>query len=49
MRLITTCTMQRAPDCDMVLIHDDDLATIVSRHLIGGHIVLLMLAATRNS
>ena len=27
--LILTWTVQRAPDCDMVLVHDDDLARIL--------------------
>jgi hypothetical protein len=47
--------MQRATECDMVLIHDDDLVTIdelnhgaVSGHLIGSRIVLLMLEVTGN-
>jgi hypothetical protein len=38
--------MQKAPDCDMVLIHDDDLEKLdgigkdsVSGDLIAGHIV----------
>ena len=48
--------MQRAPDCDMVLVHNDDLLMIdevshdaVSEHLIGSRIVVLMLAVTRNA
>ena len=46
--------MKRTPDCDMVLIHDDDLATIdelrhgvVSQHLIDSRTVLTMLAVIR--
>ena len=42
--------MKRAPDCDMVLVHDDDLAmidelrhAIVSRHLIENLRVVLSL------
>jgi hypothetical protein len=45
--------MQQASDCDMVLAHDDDLASIngighgtVSEMLNSGYIVHLMLAAT---
>lgn len=47
--------MKRAPDCDMVLVHDIDLVLIdelshdaVSGRLIGSRIVLHLLAATRN-
>ena len=48
--------MQRAPDCDLALVHDDDLVEIdgldygrdaVSRHLIGSRIVFI-LAVTGN-
>ena len=28
MHLVLTWTTQRAPDCDMALVHDDDLARI---------------------
>ena len=40
-RLVLTCALQRAPDCDMILVHDHDLERIgemgvgtVSRHLV---------------
>ncbi|KAI0248894.1 hypothetical protein BJV78DRAFT_1232297 [Lactifluus subvellereus] len=45
----------RAPDCDMVLVHDDDLERIegigdgtVSRHLIVNYIVFFMFTVTGN-
>jgi hypothetical protein len=47
--------MQRAPDCDMSLVHDDDLIKIyklchdaVSGLLISSRIVLLMLVVAEN-
>lgn len=47
--------MQRAPDCDMVLVHDGDLVMIdelsygaVSGRLICSRIVPLMLEVTGN-
>ena len=47
--------MQQAPDCDKILVHDDDLLMIdgighgtVSELLNSNHIVLLMSAVTGN-
>jgi hypothetical protein len=47
--------MQQAPDCDMVLAHDNDLVAInglgdgtVSRHLNRNYNIFLMLAVTGN-
>jgi hypothetical protein len=46
--------MQRAYDCDMILVHDDDLEKVdgigegaVSEHSIISHVVLPTLAVTR--
>ena len=48
--------MQRAYDCEMVLVHDNDLESIdgigegsVSEHLMINYIVLLILVVTRIS
>jgi hypothetical protein len=48
--------MQRAYDCDMVLVHDDDLERVngigsntVSGHFVIYYVVLPMLAVTRIS
>jgi hypothetical protein len=48
--------MQQASDCDMVLVHDDDLGKIdglghdsVSGFLNSGYIVLFISAVTGNS
>jgi len=53
-RMLIIGLTQRACDCDLVLVHDDDLERIdgisegsVSGHLIINYIVLLMLAVTR--
>ena len=48
--------LQKAPDSDIVLVHDDDLITIdelgydvVSEYLTGSEIVFLISTVTRNS
>jgi hypothetical protein len=37
-------TMQQAPDCDMALIHDDDLERIegIGEESVGGHSIFLL-------
>jgi hypothetical protein len=37
-------TMQQAPDCDMALVHDDDLERIegIGEGTVGGHSIFLL-------